>query len=373
MAKTSSNPASLSQNGGVISFRGDWLSSSHDRPSVRKFLEANPPAEAVSLNADELGKWDSTLLIAIAQLIREYRNRGRSLQWETLPPGIAKIIRLSQAGAKEPPPSPKQKPSLTERMGTLAQAIYDTIKLMAETIGAIAKGLVDIFAGRSQMRLIDLGTEMIRCGLQALPIISLISFLTGLILAVIGSIPLQWFAAENYVASLIGIGMLRLMAPVMVGVVMAGRNGAAYAAELGAMEVNEEIDALRTLGIDPTAFLILPRFLAMTLMMPGLCIFADILSIYGGLAVATLSLRQTSLSYFTMLCSTTRTNDLFVGLFTTFVLGMCVATCGCYQGMHCKRTAAAVGNAATNAVVYSIVCIVISVTIITILTRQFHY
>jgi len=372
MAKPPTNPAAISQVGSEIRFTGDWLSSSQ-RPAAKDFLAENPPAEAISLNADGIGRWDSTLLIVVAQLIREYDAQGHDLQWETLPPGIAKIIRLSRAGAKAPPPPPAHKPRFVERMGTLALNLYDTTKLIAETVGALSTALAAIFAGRSQMRVSDLRTEVLRCGLQALPIISLISFLTGLILAFIGSIPLKWFAAENFVASLVGIGMLRLMAPVMVGVVMAGRNGAAYAAELGAMEVNEEIDALRTLGISPTAFLFLPRFLAMTLMMPLLCVFADLLSIYGGLAVATLYLRQTALSYFTTLCNTTRPNDLFVGIFTTFVLGMCVATCGCYQGMHCKRNAAAVGNAATSAVVYSIVCIVIAVTFITILTVLFKY
>ena len=132
-------------------------------------------------------------------------------------------------------------------------------------------------------------------------------------------------------------------------------------------------DALRTLGISPTSFLALPRFLAMTIMLPLLCVYADLISIYGGLAVAVVYLRQTALAYMTTLYETTRTNDLMIGVLTAFILGMCVAICGCFQGMHCKRTAAAVGNAATSAVVYSIVCIVIAVSLITVLTVLFKY
>ena len=364
--------AAVTNQSGVIAFTGDWLASL-PRPAWAVYIAANPPAAAASLETSGLGRWDSTLLVFIARLLKAYEEAGVPLDWEKLPHGLAKIIRLSRAGGKTAPPQPPAEKRLPEQIGGWILGIWDTFLQIAELVGSLTASTCALLTGRCQMRFIDLRTEIHRCGPQALPIISLISFLMGLIMAFIGSIPLKWFAAEDYVASLVGIGMLRLMMPVMVGVVMAGRNGAAYAAELGAMEVNEEIDALRTLGISPISFLALPRFLAMTLMLPLLCVYADLISIYGGLSVAVFYLRQTPLSYMTTLYNTTRTNDLVVGLLTTFVLGMCVATCGCFQGMHCKRSAAAVGNAATSAVVYSIVCIVIAVSLITILTVLFKY
>jgi len=365
--------AAVTNQSGVIAFTGDWLANL-PRPSWEAYIAANPPTAPADLKAAALGRWDSTLLTFIARLLKEYERAGIPLAWEGLPAGVAKIIRLSRAGLQAAPPTPSEPAKrLPEQIGGWILGIWDTFLQIAELVGSLTASTCALLTGRCQMRFIDLRTEIHRCGPQALPIISLISFLMGLIMAFIGSIPLKWFAAENYVASLVGIGMLRLMMPVMVGVVMAGRNGAAYAAELGAMEVNEEIDALRTLGLNPVAFLALPRFLAMTLMLPLLCVYADLISIYGGLSVAVFYLRQTPLSYLTTLYNTTRTNDLVVGLLTTFVLGMCVATCGCFQGMHCKRSAAAVGNAATSAVVYSIVCIVIAVSLITILTVLFKF
>ncbi len=362
--------AEVTNKSGVIAFAGDWLASL-PRPVWEDYIAANPPSAPAAVATDGLGRWDSTLLVFIARLLKEYEHAGVPLDWKNLPHGLAKIIRLSRAGAKAPPPQPPAEKRLPEQLGTWILDIYDTFLQVAEMIGGLVLATCALLTGRSQMRLTDLRTEIHRCGPQALPIISLISFLMGLIMAFIGSIPLKWFAAENYVASLVGIGMLRLMMPVMVAVVMAGRNGAAYAAELGAMEVNEEIDALRTLGINPLSFLALPRFLAMTLMLPLLCVYAGIISIYGGLFVAVVYLRQTSLAYITTLYDTTRTNDLLVGELTAFVLGMCVAICGCYHGMHCKRTAAAVGNAATSAVVDSIVCIVVAVSLITVITVLF--
>ena len=193
-------------------------------------------------------------------------------------------------------------------------------------------------------------------------------FLMGLVLAFVGSIPLKWFQAQQYVASLVGIGMFRLMAPVMVGIVMAGRTSAAYAAELGTMQANDELDALETLGILKTDFLVLPRFLAMALMLPLLNLFADFVSTVGGLIVATFNLGLTPQAYWHTLLTTTRTSDLLVGVATCFVLGVLDACCGCYQGIHCGRSAADVGRATTSSVVYSIVCIVIATSLITVIT-----
>jgi phospholipid/cholesterol/gamma-HCH transport system permease protein len=239
---------------------------------------------------------------------------------------------------------------------------------IVEFTGTLTVDLLALVGGRSRMRYGDLRNQMVICGPRALGIISLISFLMGLILAFIGAIPLRWFQAESYVASLVGIGMLRLMAPVMVGIVMAGRTSASYAAELGSMQVNEEIDAMETMGISSMQFLVLPRFIAMSLMLPLLCVFADAVSVLGGMVVATAYLKITPLSYFETLFSTARVNDLLVGIFTAFVLGILDGICGCYQGMKCGRSAAAVGSATTGAVVSSIICIVIATSLITVIT-----
>jgi phospholipid/cholesterol/gamma-HCH transport system permease protein len=204
------------------------------------------------------------------------------------------------------------------------------------------------------------------CGAQALPIVSLISMLVGLILAFIGAIQLRIFGAQIFVADLVAIGMVRLMGAVMTGVIMAGRTGAAFAAQIGTMQVNEEIDALKTFGISPVAFLVLPRMIALIVMMPLLCLYADVMGILGGLVVGTGFLDITLTEYVNRTREAVSLTHLWVGLFHSTVFGVLVAMAGCMRGMQCGRSASAVGEATTSAVVTSIVAIVVATAVITL-------
>jgi phospholipid/cholesterol/gamma-HCH transport system permease protein len=347
---------------------GDWLRN-QPRPSASQILENHPPQAGDCLIASELGQWDSTLPITLLELILAYRKAGFDLDYNQLPEGLVKLLNLSLASRRNT--SPKQSAiqmTLLNQAGFFGIHVSETLFRIVNFVGELTLAIARIFIGQSRMRLADWLEKLVVCGPRALPIISLISFLMGVILAFIGAIPLKWFQAETYVASLVGIGMLRLMGPVMVGIVMAGRTSSAYAAELGTMQVNEELDAMRTLGIPAMDFLVLPRFLAMSLMMPVLGIFADLISVLGGLVVAVVYLHLSPLSYFSVLTHTTRVSDLLVGLFTCAVLGILDGICGCYQGLNCGRDAESVGRATTSAVISCIVCIVIAVSLITVLT-----
>ena len=205
------------------------------------------------------------------------------------------------------------------------------------------------------------------CTAGALPIVSLISCLVGLILAFVGAVQLVMFGAQIYVASLVGIAMVRVMGAVMAGVIMAGRTGAAFAAQLGTMEVNEEIDAFKTLGINPIEFLVLPRVLALTLAMPLLCVYADLMGIIGGLMVGIFMLDLNFMEYYNMTRQSVGLNSFWIGLFQSMVFGALVAMASCLKGMQCSRSASAVGEATTGAVVSSIVAIVVATAIITLL------
>ena len=198
-----------------------------------------------------------------------------------------------------------------------------------------------------------------------MPIVSLISVLVGLILAFVGAIQLKMFGAQIYVADVVGIGMVRIMGAIMTGIIMAGRTGAAFAAQIGTMQVNEEIDALKTSGISPMEFLVLPRMLALIVMMPLLCLYADVMGILGGIVVGIgmLDLEpdripQPDPEAVTM-------TYLWIGLFHSAVFGVLVAMAGCLRGMQCGRSASAVGEATTSAVVTSIVAIIVATAIIT--------
>jgi phospholipid/cholesterol/gamma-HCH transport system permease protein len=203
-------------------------------------------------------------------------------------------------------------------------------------------------------------------GARALPIVSLISLLVGLILAFVGIIQLKLFGAQIYVADLVGIAMVREMGAIMTGIIMAGRTGAAFAAQLGTMEVNEEIDALKTMGISPMEFLVLPRIIAVTIMMPLLCLYANLMGILGGSIVAVGIYDVSAMAYFNRTKEAIGLNDLGIGLFMSLVFGILVALAGCLRGMQCGRSASAVGDAATSAVVTGIVAIILATAVITI-------
>jgi phospholipid/cholesterol/gamma-HCH transport system permease protein len=187
-----------------------------------------------------------------------------------------------------------------------------------------------------------------------------------LILAFVGAVQLQMFGAQIFVANLVGIAMVRVLGAVMAGIVMAGRTGAAFAAQLGTMQVNEEIDALRTLGVSPMEFLVLPRMLALVVMMPLICIYADLMGVLGGLIVGVGMLDIGLLQYINQTRAALNLTFFFIGLFQACVFGVLVALAGCLRGMQCGRSASAVGAATTSAVVTSIVAIIVATGIITV-------
>jgi len=208
---------------------------------------------------------------------------------------------------------------------------------------------------------------MQECGAQALPIVSLISFLVGLILAFVGAIQLRPFGAQIYVANLVGLGMAREMGALMTGIIMAGRTGAAFAAQLGTMTVNQEIDALTTLGLRPMEFLVVPRMLALVLMMPLLCLYADLVGILGGAVVGVGMLNLGTVQYYQQTLYILQLRDFVLGLIKGAVFGILVALAGCLRGMQSGRSASAVGAAATSAVVTGIVWIIIFDALLTVI------
>ena len=226
--------------------------------------------------------------------------------------------------------------------------------------GDILLSYLRLFTGRARFLKRDFIYFFYDCGPQALPIVALIAFLVGFTLAFIGSVQLKLFGADIYVANLVGLTMAREMGPMMAAIIMAGRTGAAYAAQLGTMQVNEEIDALQTMGVNPLDFLVLPRMTALIIMMPLLAIFADFIGILGGFFIGSLSLHISPVLYYDQTVEAISINHFLVGIIKSIVFGYLVAFSGCIKGMHCGRSAGAVGIATTSAVVTAIVFIVIT-------------
>ncbi len=347
------------------SLHGSWsLKSGEVRIALaewKRFLSGNPTASTFRFSTAGLGKWDSALIVFLNQCRHDLAERKKEFDTTELPRGIARLLRLSigkKAGKR------RSEFNLNRSIDYLEIEIVrfrDRVKGVAAFLGEWVSDCVLAVGGRSNMRMRDLFGVCRACGASALPIVTLISFLTGLTMAFVGSVQLEKFNAKIYVADLVCLAMVREMGALMVAIVMAGRTGAAFAAELGSMKLNEEIDSLRTFGISPMQFLVLPRTVGLLLMIPLLTLYADVVGILGGLTVGTQVMNFSVLHYFEQ----TQTAlggmwEVYSGLVKSLVFGLVIGLVGCYKGLVSGKDSAALGRSVTSAVVTSITLIVVA-------------
>ncbi|NLI30164.1 MAG: ABC transporter permease [Nitrospiraceae bacterium] len=353
----------------TIVLSGEWTYTHPipDSASVAAACKAQTSCKTILFETSGLIKWDSALLAFLMNVDAAAREAALTVDRSGLPDGVRKLMTLASA---IPERTGVRRADIrlpfVARVGDTAQTVWrdtvDTVTFIGEAVQSFSR----FVRGKARFRRSDLLLIMQECGAQALPIVSLISLLVGLILAYVGAIQLRMFGAQIYVADLVGIGMVRALAAIMTGIIIAGRTGASFAAQLGTMQVNEEIDALQTLGIPPIDFLVLPRMVALSIMMPLLCLYADLMGVVGGLFVGVVVLGLNPMQYLIQTQGAITTNDLWVGLFSSGVFGVLVALAGCLRGMQCGRSASAVGAATTSAVVTSIISIIIATAVITI-------
>jgi phospholipid/cholesterol/gamma-HCH transport system permease protein len=354
----------------TVALAGSWKLG-QDLPSAGEVLHAFEGMSGIgriAFDTRELAEWDSGLLIFLKQLSEFSAQKKITIEESGLPQGARKLLALAAAvPAKKDARKAEGKVAFLVHVGNETVDFFKAAGDMLAFIGDTVVAFLNLLRGKAQYRHSDLWLIMEACGGQALPIVSLICFLVGLILAFIGAIQLQLFGAQVYVADLVGIAMVRLMAAIMTGIVMAGRTGGAFAAQLGTMQVNQEIDALKTLGISPMEFLVLPRMLALAVMMPLLCLYANVMGILGGMVVGVGMLDIGMIQYYNETAKAVNLWNLGIGLFSGIVFGVIVALSGCMRGMQCGRSASAVGDAATSAVVTAIVGIILSTAVITVI------
>ena len=352
---------------------GDWLLDSQipDLDLVLAQLGDGLKFKQLVFSTDSLGRWDSLLMTELIKLIAYSEAKGISVDIKTLPSGIQGLLSLVSAvpervGVRR---QSIQLPWL-EIIGHCGLHLQRDINALIIFLGNLTLSVTAFFRGKAHFRWVDLWRNIQDCGPSALPIITLISLLVGLILAFVGSVQLSLFGAQLYIADLVGLGMSREMGGLMTAVIMSGRTGAAYAAQLGTMQVNNEIDALETMGFDPMEFLVLPRVLALIFVMPLLCLYADLMGIMGG-ALVTVNFFEVSLvEYLHRTVNSIHIPDLSVGVFKCTVFGVLIALSGCMRGMQCGRSASDVGDATTSAVVTGIVFIVIADSLMTIICNR---
>lgn len=347
----------------VVELGGDWsLEGLVPRfPDLVARSTAAPAAlRSVSLDAAGLGEWDSSLLIFLMQVEAFREQHDLALDASRLPPQIPRLLALAHAVPERAQLNTPDRSSLVTRVGEAALVAWRDVLSAFRFTGEIAIALAGLPSRRVRMRWREFWVVVQTNSSGALPIVSLIALLVGVIIAFLGVVVLKRFGAGYYVSYLVGFGMLREMGALMTGIIIAGRTGAAFAAELGSMKITEEIDAYVTFGISPIDHLVLPRFLGLFAMMPLLTIYADAVGILGGMLVSATLLDLSFKQFMSGLLSAVTLSDAIFGVFKGTLYGLIVAVAGCMKGLQGGSDASAVGRAATSAVVLGITVIILA-------------
>jgi phospholipid/cholesterol/gamma-HCH transport system permease protein len=339
----------------VLTISGEWM-----RGGPLPVITGEPPdAPPDHYETSELTGFDSTLPAFLLARIRERQRDGMIPPLTGLPTDLRGLMELALSVPEESEAKGKHvKTTELGKLGGHSLNIWHGFLNIAEFTGLSLLSLGRFLTGRAHFRGDEFWHTVQQCGAAALPIVSLISFLIGLIMAFVGNVQLANFGASLYVADLVGIAMVREMGVMMTAIIMSGRTGAAFAAHIGSMKANQEIDALRTFGFNPFDFLVLPRMLALVLMMPLLTMYANGIGILGGMLVGSAVGIPPALYWYETLTVLSLENA-FLGVMKSIFFGVVIAVAGCRQGMNSEVSSAGVGRATTRAVVFSITAIII--------------
>ena len=340
---------------GVWRLRGGMTSDA----TVQQELERSPQPARVAFEVQNLTHWDSSILTFLTNVSELCRQHGIAMDRSGLPAGVRRLLELAEAvPEKKGARKEEVEVPFLQRVGNTTIGAGNSLGEMLKFLGEMSITFGRLFRMKVRFRAVDLFLLIQQCGAQALPIVTLISFLVGVILAFVGAVQLKQFGAQIYVADLVGIAMVREMGAMMTGIIMAGRTGAAFAAQLGTMKVTQELDAFTTMGFSPLEFLVLPRVIALVLMMPLLCLYSDFVGVMGGAVIGVGMLDLSWTTYFRETVNAINLTGLFGGVFKSSVYGVLIALAGCLRGIQCGNSSSAVGDAATSAVVTGIVAIV---------------
>ncbi len=354
-----------------IDLIGDWaldVDFPDDFDEKIESLIKQQEIKSLFINVEQLTQWNSALLTIILSLTELCEQYKIAFDVSLLPSEMTRLIQVAHRHpAKKIIQNLPVKHSFLYNVGSNALlAIKDTTDVF-KFLGSASLAFMNMMRGHAVYRSSDTRLVMQQTGAEALPIVSLLNFLVGAILGYIGALQLEKFGAEVFIGDMVGVAMTREITAIITGIIMAGRTGAAFAAQLGTMKVNEEIDALKSMGLSPMEFLVLPRMLALMLMMPLLAIYANFMGIFGGAMVAYTVLDISLTQYLGVVINSVSLNDVGAGVFMAIVFGVIVAVVGCQKGMSCGKSAEAVGASTTSAVVTATVLIFVSAAILTVI------
>ena len=342
-------------------FSGSWTIGHSKRDSLSEFDSfAVQLSEKITckLQLSDHCNWDSSFLLFLQHIEHRISLQGAGVDFSSLPEELVNLL----AKNKNSQSSEQGRAEIHREEGiSVFDQVLSGFLRVAEFWGKWLIFSWGLIRGKSFARGRDFLVACRDCGASALPIVTLISYLTGLTMAFVGSVQLEKFNATIYTADLVCLAMVREMGPLMVAIVMAGRTGASFAAEIGSMKLNEEVDSLRTLGIPAIDFLVLPRTLALFLMTPLLTLYADIVGIMGGLTVGTQVMGFSALHYFEQTQSALLSMwEIYSGLWKSLAFGLIVGLVGCYKGINSGNSSISLGKSVTSSVVVSITLIVIA-------------
>ncbi|HYL57888.1 MAG TPA: ABC transporter permease [Candidatus Acidoferrales bacterium] len=347
----------------VVRLRGDWHLR-HGLPTsqaVETQLNTAPRPSRLTFEASDLGEWDSGLLTFLNGVSDICQKHHLKPDFASLPDGVRQLIELAEAvPEKSGARAEAHHSSFIEHLGSSTLLYLHGIDEFLRFLGEVTIAFINLFLGKARFRSVDLMVLIQDCGLHAFGIVTLITFLVGVIMAFMGAVQLQLFGAQIFVADLVAIAMTRDMGAMMTAIIMAGRTGASFAAQLGSMKVTQEIDALTTMGISPLEFLVLPRVTALVLMIPLLCIYADCVGILGGAFVGSTVLHLSLQTYLRETMHAVTLTGIFGGVLKGIAYAVIISVAGCLRGFQCGNSSSAVGDAATEAVVTSITYIVVA-------------
>ncbi len=357
-------------NGLEVTLSGDWRITD-PRPSWSDVLGSLNPRR-VSVDAAGVEYWDSSLLLFLFEVQQWCRASGAADDLSRVPEKVQSLLGQMSSSHQTSVPFDRQEGFLVT-VGLATKGAWTKARDIISFVGECALSAARLATHPQHFRWRDCLNEMQQCGAMALPIVSLISLLVGFIMAYQAAVQLRQFGADIYVADLVGLSVVREMGPMMAAIIVAGRTGAAFAATLGNMKANEEIDALETLGIPAVHFLVLPRLLALGLMMPLLALYANCLGVIGGMAVGAGILAIPPAAYWVETCSIIDVSDVSTGVLKAAAFGLLIGLAGCLRGLQADRSAAGVGRAATSAVVTAILLIILADALFAIVFNILHW
>ena len=329
------------------------------QPILRRFRKL--AVSDLTVDLSQVPRFDDYGALILMEIKHELEAKGGTFAIEDANGRIDKILAMVNFNSLGPCQaiSRKRSENAILRLGDATIASAYNLKSMIAFVGSVALAFAAVIKRPKSLRTGDILTHMENTGVNAVPIVGLISFLLGLVIAFMSSLQLKQFGANIYVASLVALGMVSELGPIMTAIVVAGRSGSAYAAEIGTMKISEEIDALVTMGFDPAVFLAVPRVIAAVIVVPLLTLFADIFAVAGGLTVGVLILDLTAVTYLGKTIEALSLFEVLWGLSKSLVFAAIIAWVGCLRGFQAKGGADAVGNAATSSVVTSIFLIIL--------------